>query len=106
MRGNRDGHKTHIFSAQGVQVKRQGRGKGFAFTRLHFRDFALVQYDATDELDIKRDHVPCQFVVADFTGCAAEAAAGILHGCEGLGKNGIKRFAFGDTLLEFVRLRF
>ncbi len=45
-------------AAQGVEIDGHGGDEGFAFAGGHFGDFALMQGDAADELDIKGDHLP------------------------------------------------
>src|ERR1700733_2050669 len=47
----------HAASAQGVQINGQSGDQGFSFAGLHFRDLALVQNHATDQLHIEVAHV-------------------------------------------------
>ena len=54
-------HHVHAFSAERVQIHRQSTNERFSFSRFHFRDTSFVEDHASDELHVKRDHVP--FVV-------------------------------------------
>ena len=46
-------HHMHAFGRQRIEVHRQGRHKGLAFTGTHFSNLALMQGHATDELYIE-----------------------------------------------------
>ncbi len=46
----------HALAGQGIQVDRQGADQGLALAGPHFRDLALVQNDAADQLDIVVAH--------------------------------------------------
>src|SRR2546430_6997342 len=48
-------------------------------SRGHFRDLALMQHDAAEELDIKWHHVPLVGLTTHGPFLAAETAARILH---------------------------
>ena len=54
-----DGHNMDAFSGQGVQIRRQSRHQGFALTCFHFCDFAFVQHDAANQLNIEVAHFQC-----------------------------------------------
>ena len=47
---------VHAFAGEGIQVGGQDRDQGFTFTGFHFGDFALVEDDAADELDVEGSH--------------------------------------------------
>ena len=82
-----DGDDVHALAVECVQVCRQGRHKGLAFTGLHFGDVAPVQRRATHELHVE---------VAQ-----AQGALGCLaHGGEGFRHELVEGFAIVETLLE------
>ena len=47
-----DGDQVRATPQQGVQIERQGRNQGLAFTSAHFGNLTLVQHHAADHLDI------------------------------------------------------
>ena len=49
-------NNMHAFSGQCVQVRRQRGRQGLALTGFHFCNFALMQHDSADQLDIKMPH--------------------------------------------------
>jgi hypothetical protein len=51
-----DRDDVHALASQGVEVGGHGGHQGFSFTGLHFGDFALVQHEAADELDVEGTH--------------------------------------------------
>ena len=56
-----DGDNVYAAACQRVQISGQGRHKGFTFTGLHFRNTALMQYNAADDLDgevLHTQHTP------------------------------------------------
>ena len=56
-----DGDDVHALAADAVEVGRQHRGQGFAFTGLHLRDVAEVQRRGTHHLHVERplvEHPP------------------------------------------------
>ncbi len=59
-----DGDYVHAFTAQGVQVGRQGCGQGFTFTGTHLGDAAIVKHHAAQQLDIKVAHT--EYALARF----------------------------------------
>jgi hypothetical protein len=69
----------HAAPGEGIEVNWQGRDQCLAFASGHFRDLALVQRDATDQLHVEGNHVPLQRVRphGDFT--PAKPAASVLH---------------------------
>jgi hypothetical protein len=79
---------VYAFTFQRIQVCRQGGNQGLSFTRLHFRDLALMQYVAANQLHVKVPHVEHTF--ARFT-----------NDRERLGENLLERLAVFDTLFEF-----
>ena len=50
-------HHMHTFASNGVQVGRQRGRQGFALTRAHLGDLAVVQSNATGQLNIKVAHL-------------------------------------------------
>ena len=101
-----DRDELAVFAGKRIEVKRHGCDEGFAFAGRHFRDFLFVERNAADDLDIERDHVPGELMVADDRGGSAEAAAGIFDGCKSFAENVIKSFALGEAVLELLRFRF
>jgi hypothetical protein len=92
------------FSGERVEVEGQGGDEGLAFAGGHLGDFALVEGDAADELHVEMNHVPDQLMVADHDGASAEAAGGVLHRGEGLGKDGVEGLAGLHAGAELVGL--
>ena len=83
------GDHVHTLAAQRVQVGRQRRHQRLAFTGAHFRDVAVVQHHAADELHVERPH-------------AERAARRLAHHGEGLGQQLVQRFAVGHAPLQFL----
>ena len=52
-----DGDEMRAFAFERIQVQRQGRHQGFPFAGLHFRDAALVENHAADQLHVEMAHV-------------------------------------------------
>ncbi len=99
-----DRHQPNVFSGQRVEVERQRRHQRFAFTGLHLGNFALMQHNAADELDIERNHVPCELVAAHIARGPAQPAASILDNGERLAQDSVQRLACRHTLFELLRL--
>ena len=59
-----DGHHMDTLAREGVQEHRERGDEGLALARRHFRDLALMQGDAADQLDVIVDHVPGDLVAA------------------------------------------
>ena len=79
--------EVHAFAGEGVEVEGQGGDKSLAFPRAHFRDAALVQHHAADELDVEVAH--------------AERALGRLpHHGEGFFEQLVDGLAGGEPLAE------
>ena len=77
-----DRDHVHAVASQGVQVAGQGGHQRLALAGLHFRDFALVQHHAADQLYVEVTHLD-------------RAPAGLAHHCEDLGKNLVQGLALG-----------
>ncbi len=86
-----DGDHMDTFPGQGVEVAGQDGHQGLAFTGLHFRDPALVQHDAADELDRVGAHA--QNPVRSFP-----------DGGEGLGQQVVQGFPLGQAVFKFLGL--
>ena len=82
-----DRDHVHAASAQRIQINRAGGDQRFAFAGLHFRDLALVQNHAADQLHIEVAHVE-------------NAAAGFADHGEGFDQNFIEDFV--DQLCALV----
>ena len=54
----------HALLGQGVEEYGERCHEGFAFTRCHFGDLALMEHHAAEELDVVVDHVPLDVVAA------------------------------------------
>ncbi len=80
----------HAVAAQGVQVGRQRGDERLALTRSHFRDIAVVQDHAADELHIEGPQTQRPY-------------GGLASHRESLCKQIVERFAVGIALAEFVR---
>ena len=73
---------------QGVEVAGQNGDQGLAFAGLHFRDAALMEYDAAQNLHRVGLH-------------AQHPPGGLPDGSEGLGQQVVQAFAPGVAVLEF-----
>ncbi len=82
-----DGDDVHALAGQRVQICRQGRHKGLAFTGFHFGDPALMEHDAADDLHRKVLH-------------AQHTPACLAAGGKGVGQNIVGGLAVCQTLLE------
>ena len=85
------GHNVNTLARQSVEVHRQGCGQRLAFTRAHFRNLAVVQRHAAQQLHIEMAHLH------DTLGAFAH------HG-KRLGQQRIQRFPARNTVLELLRL--
>jgi len=95
-----DGDELHVLPRQRVQVQGQRRDERLAFARLHFRDLALVQDDAAQELHVERHHVPFERVAAHLLGRADQVAAGVLDERVRFRQDRVETFALRDARLE------
>ena len=100
------GDELAVVAGKRVQVQRHGGDERLAFAGGHFRDLALMEHDAADDLHVERDHVPHEVVAADLVGAPDHAAAGVLHDGERLAHHGVERFALGVAVLELLRFGF
>jgi len=85
-------HDVHAASGQRVQVGRERRDERLAFARAHFRDLAVVQDHAADQLHIEVTHLQHAF-------------ARLAADRERLGQQLVERLATTDALPEFRRFR-
>ena len=81
----------HAVARQGIQVSGQGRYQRFTFTGAHLGDFALVQHNAADHLDIKMAHTKT-------------AHTGFAHGSEGFWQQIIEAGTTGQATSELIGL--
>ena len=83
-------HRDHMnaLASKRVQIGRQRCNQRLAFTGFHFRDAALMQGDAADQLHVEMAHLE---------GALARLAP---YG-ECLGQKGVQALPVFDTLLEF-----
>ena len=56
----------HAIPGKSIQKYRQSRDKSFSFTCRHFGNFALVQNDTAEQLDIIMNHVPCHLIASGY----------------------------------------
>ena len=73
-------------AAQRIQIYRQGGYQRFAFAGFHFRNLAIVQHHAADQLDVEVTHVE-------------HAPAGLAHHGKGLDQDLAQHFLDGVMLL-------
>ncbi len=95
----------HAASGQRIQSRGQRGDQRLAFTGLHFRDFAVVQHHAADELDIEMAHVEeAAARFADYGKCRDDRRNQSL--AHGLAKGGLGWVKFLKLLLNrlFQRL--
>jgi len=85
------GDHVHALAFQRVEVHRQGRHQGLAFTGTHFCDLAQVKHHAADQLHIVMAH-------------AQHAAAGFAAHRERFRQHLVQGFTTGNALLELRRL--
>ena len=76
-------------AAKRVEIDRKSGDQRLAFAGLHFRDLALVQHHAADELDVE-------------VALTERSLGSFPHGGEGRHQNVVKRGAFTKLLFEFV----
>ena len=88
-----DRDNMHTFSGQGIQVGRQGRCQRFALTGFHLGNFAFMQNDSADQLDIKMSHIQ-------------RSHGGFPYSGKRFRQDIIKGFPLIDALFEHRRLRF
>ena len=86
-----DRDHVHALARQRIQVGGQRGDEGLAFPRAHFRDLAVVQCNAADELHVEVTHVE-------------RALARFANDRERLGQHLVERGAFGDARLQLFRL--
>ena len=81
------GHDVDAAPGERVEIDRQGADERLALAGGHFRDLAIVQSDAADELHVERDHFPAERMFADddirFT--FGQPAAGVFDHGKGFG---------------------
>ena len=87
-----DRDDVDALAGERVQIHGQRRDQRFAFAGLHFGDFAAMQHDAADQLDIEMPHVE-------------DAAAGFAHGGEGGDQQIVERGALRELFPEHDGLR-
>ena len=86
-----DGDDVDALPRQGIEVNRQRRDQGLAFTRTHFGDIPAMEDDTPQELDVKMAH-PCH------------TARSFADDGKGFGQNVVQRFTVGQTILELEGL--
>ena len=86
-----DGDDVHALARNGIQICRQRCHERFAFTGFHFRNTALMQHNAADDLYAVMAH-------------AEHAPSSLSHGGKCFRQQIIQRLAFLIALFEFVGL--
>jgi hypothetical protein len=82
-----DGDDVDTLAGQRIEVRREGCDQRLAFAGPHFRDLAVVQPHAADELDVEVAHLEGPL-------------AGLAHDGEGLRQDLVQRGAVGHLALE------
>ena len=80
-------HQVYTAACKSIQVEGQSGNERLTLTRGHFRDLARVQYHATDQLHVVRDHVPYLLVAYDHVAVSDETARRFLDQGECFGQN-------------------
>ncbi len=83
-------HQVTAGAGQRIQVEGKGGHQRFALAGLHLGDFALMQDNASHQLDI-------EVALAD------GPFGGFTHGGKGFRQNLVRLFAAPETSLEFIR---
>src|SRR5215468_628140 len=110
----------HAFARESIEINRKSCDEGFTFAGLHLGDFALMENNSADELNVEMAHV--QHTPARFTGnseCLRQdliqdllagfnALRVVLNAFETLADTGAELLGFGTKLLvrELLHLRF
>src|SRR5262249_1709475 len=81
---------VHALAGERVEIDGERSDQRLAFAGLHFRDAALVQHHAADELHVE-------------VALAERTLRGFAHGGESRNKNRVERSAVRNLLLEFRR---
>ncbi len=84
-----DGDDMDAAAGERIEIDRQRRHQGLAFAGFHFRDAALVEHHAADQLHVEM-------------ALAQRALAGLAHGGKGGNQNVVKRGTFGELFFEVV----
>ena len=87
-----DGDDVNAAAGERVEIDRKGGDQGLAFAGLHFRDAALVQHHAADELNVE-------------VALAERALAGLAHRGERRHQDVVQARPFSQLLFEFFRSR-
>ena len=86
-----DGDDVHALAGERVEIGGESRDQRLAFAGAHFRDGALVQHEAADQLDVE---------MALLEG----ALGGFAHGGESGGCEIVERLSGGEGGAELIRL--
>ena len=86
-----DGDDVHALARERVEIGGKRRHQRLAFAGAHFRDLAVVQRHAADELDVEVAH-------------RERSLAGLAHDRERIGQHVVERLAAGNPRLELVGL--
>ena len=84
-------HDVHALAAECIQIRGQRRDERLAFAGAHFRDLAVVERDAAQELHVEMPH-------------AERALAGLADDGERLREDVVERRPVSDPFPEFVGL--
>ena len=93
-------HSDHVnaTSREGVEIDGKGCHQRLAFTGCHFRDAAIVEHHATNQLHIEVNHVPNKGMFADDQFPSRKTTGAIFYNSESLGQNG------GEFLGQFIQI--
>ncbi len=86
-----DRHDMHAEAGEGVEIDGQRRDQRLAFAGFHFRNRALVQHHAADQLDVEM-------------ALLQRPLGGLADGGEGGREDVVERLALFEELTEFVGL--
>ncbi len=80
-------------SGQAIEIQRHCCNQRLALAGLHFRDLALVQHNAADQLDVERQHIPLGLDVDHLPFFAQQPTTGLFNKPKCLRHDIIERFA-------------
>lgn len=100
-----DGDDMHAFARQCIQIDRCDSDQGLSFSCLHLGDDSFMENDASEELDIIRDHIPDQFLSFDLDFGADHPLARLLDCSERFREDIVQGLALCEPVLEFLGLR-
>ena len=101
-----DGHEMDVVAGQRIEIERHRGHQCLALAGRHFRDIAPMQHHATNQLHIKRHHLPLVRPAAHQPFAAAHAPAGILHNRKRFRQKSVENFLLQRLRFALERLGF